>query len=284
MNGQLSGNRLKDVVNWIEERLSAKDKRERDNFRKVLLQSLLDVSPVDTILHGDRTFSESEILKIHFALKKIEAGQPLQYAVNESFFRGRSFSLDHDVLIPRPETEELVQAVIPYILPTDRVWDIGTGSGCIAISIALETGVPVEAWDVSEKALRVAKANAIRLNAQVEFVQADILTTETIQHQASVWISNPPYVLESEKNGMQSEVVNHEPHVALFVPDNDPLLFYSQIARLAQSANSPCRMVAFEVHENFAMEVAELFDTNNWQVRIITDLQEKNRIVFAEKK
>jgi release factor glutamine methyltransferase len=284
MNGKLGGNRLKDVVAWIEERLSSKEKRERENFRKVLLQSLLEVSPVETVLNADRTFSESEILKIHFALKKIEAGEPLQYAVNQGFFRGQMYVLNGDVLIPRPETEELVEAVLPHIQPADKVWDIGTGSGCIAISIALETGVKVEAWDISEKALLVAKSNAQRLKALIDFVQADILITDEVHNLATVWISNPPYVLESEKADMQPEVVGHEPHVALFVPNESPLLFYRKIAELAQMQKSTCRILAFETHENFAHEVAELFDTSNWEVRIITDLQEKNRIVFAEKK
>lgn len=284
MNGQLAGNRLKDIVQWAELKLQGWEERERKATVKWMMQSLLGLSATELLIDVDRTFSESDILKVHFAIKRLLNGEPLQYVLNEAFFGGLVFQLDQSVLIPRPETEEWLMECMINIQADNHVLDLGTGSGCIAITIAHHTQAKVTALDLSEKALVVAKANAEKYNAQVEFVHADMRDAGQWIALANVIISNPPYVLEKDKAEMQDQVLNHEPHMALFVPDDSPLLFYRSIVDQVNTYGENCRMVIFETHEKFAHDVAELFNSNLWAVQVKKDLQKKERAVIAQKK
>lgn len=284
MNGQLSGNRLKDIYQWAEIKLSHWDDRERKTSIKWMFSSLLSIDATELMVNPNRTFSESEILKVHFAIKRLLNNEPLQYVLNESYFMGRLFELESAVLIPRPETEEIVQSVLPLINPQDVVLDLGTGSGCIAITIALESSAQVIGVDLSEMALVVAKDNASRLGANVEWICRDMRDVTDLIHTATVVISNPPYVLERDKVEMQALVLEHEPHLALFVPDEDPLSFYRSIVDQVKSNGHLCRMVVFETHERFAHQVAQLFDDQIWTTEVYNDLQKKERMVIAKKK
>ena len=284
MNGQLAGNRLKDIVQWAELKLHGWEERERKATVKWMMQTLLGLSTTQILIEVDRTFSESEILKVHFAIKRLLNGEPLQYVLNEAYFGGLVFKLDQSVLIPRPETEEWLMAWVPNIQKVDHVLDLGTGSGCIAITIAHHTQAKVTALDVSQKALVVAKANAEKYRANVAFVEADMRHAEKWIATATVIVSNPPYVLEKDKAEMQNQVLNHEPHLALFVPDDSPLLFYRSMVDQVNTYGENCRMVIFETHENYAHEVADLFDSHHWEVQVTKDLQKKDRAVIAQKK
>ncbi len=284
MNGQLAGNRLKDIMQWAEQRLQDWEERERKATVRWMIQSLLQLSTTELLIDTESTFSESEILKIHFAIKRLLQGEPLQYVLNEAFFAGMVFQLNQSVLIPRPETEEWLMESLPLIQKEDHVLDLGTGSGCIAITIAIKSKAQVTALDLSEKALVVAKANAEKYNAQVEFVHADMRNAGQWIALANVIISNPPYVLEKDKAEMQEQVLNHEPHMALFVPNESPLLFYQSIVEQVNTYGENCRMIIFETHEKFAHDVAELFDSNLWAVQVKKDLQKKERAVIAQKK
>lgn len=283
MNGQLAGNRLKDIYQWAEGKLSHWEDRERKSSIKWMFNSLLSIDATDLVINPSKTFSESEILKVHFAIKRLLNKEPLQYVLNESYFMGRLFKLEQSVLIPRPETEEIVQSVLPLIREQDIVLDLGTGSGCIAITIALESKAKVFGVDLSEDALVVAKDNAIRLGAQVDWFSRDMRDIADLLHSATIIISNPPYVLESDKGEMQAQVLDHEPHMALFVPDEDPLMFYQSIVAQVQTNGDVCRMVVFETHASYAHQVAQLFDEHVWKCEVKKDLQKKDRMVIAIK-
>lgn len=284
MNGQLSGNRLIDISKWADDKLMHLEERERKSIIRWMLQSLLGVASTEWLINPNRTFSESEILSVHFAIKRLLNNEPIQYVLNESFFGGRLFKLNSSVLIPRPETEEWVQGILPLITKQDVVLDLGTGSGCIAITMALDTEASVVAMDLSDKALVVAQDNAKRLGANVSFVQHDMLSAKDWIKKASVVISNPPYVLESDKEAMQQQVLDFEPHMALFVPDDSPLLFYRSIVDQVNTYGQICRMVIFETHEKYAHDVAALFKSDMWEVEVKKDLQKKDRVVIATKK
>lgn len=215
-------------------------------------------------------------------VERLATGEPLQYILGEAFFLGRRFYVNSNVLIPRPETELLVEHVIRQ--QPKRVLDVGTGSGCIAISIQL--ALPdshVVGVDVMPGAIAVAKKNAMDLNAKVEFLQSDFLAIEFTLPSVDLIVSNPPYIPQREKKSL-SRSVQHEPHVALFVPDNDPLLFYKALARKSMQLLSKDGSIAVEVHEAFAHQVKDVFAAHDLHdVTIIKDLDQKDRIVTARR-
>ncbi|WP_207433870.1 peptide chain release factor N(5)-glutamine methyltransferase [Sabulibacter ruber] len=213
--------------------------------------------------------------------------EPLQYVLSEASFYGRDFTVTPAVLIPRPETEELVQKVIKTYQrqPQVRLLDIGTGSGCIPITLAAELP-QAQAWglDVSPEALAVAKSNAEKLGQKVEWLLQDILQEiPAIEpHSLDAVISNPPYVLEEEKALMRQNVLNFEPSLALFVPNEDPLLFYRRIAVVAQRLLKKGGKLFFEINEKFAQETKEMLHQMNYQnVQIFQDLRGKDRMLEA---
>lgn len=241
-----------------------------------LLEDLYGVGRTDVLLGKDKEFSAEERNDFEEIVKKIAEGLPMQYAVGRALFCGRYFDVTSDVLIPRPETEALAdtRAIAPHLRPSAsgeavRVLDCGTGSGCIAISIALEhPDWNVEAWDISEGALAVAKSNAARLGAKnVVFRQKDILaeaqlaaaSSEAEHERVQLLVSNPPYICHREAAEMESHVLDHEPHTALFVPDDDPLLFYKALAALGRVRLTLGGRIFVECNRAFTHETAALF-------------------------
>jgi release factor glutamine methyltransferase len=225
----------------------------------------------------------STILKYILQLKRQE---PIQYILGKAYFYENMYAVNASTLIPRPETEELVKLVLDYAqdgLPIN-VLDIGVGSGCIATTIALNLpNARVDGLDVSMSALLVAKRNAEKLGAEVNYFQADIFTFKT-QKTYDVIISNPPYVRESEKKLMNANVIEHEPAKALFVPDNDPLLFYNCIAEFSKESLSANGVLFFEVNEAFASEVVKLLEKNNFhKIELVKDINGKDRFVYGLK-
>lgn len=260
---------------------------EVNAFLAVLCHAYLQWNRADMVLHANRPLSESELLKFHFALKELRSGKPLQYILGESPFLGLSFLVNEHVLIPRPETEELVMHIHQALKARDnaRILDIGTGSGCIPIALKhLNPMFEIEALDVSEKALAVARENAGRNSAAVVFHQSDILKDE---HPAwtNTWtciVSNPPYILEKEKEQMKRNVLNFEPHLALFVHDDDPILFYRVIARKAMKWLTADGSLWFEINPVYANEIEAMLRDNGFtHVEHLTDLQGKSRMVKA---
>ncbi len=223
--------------------------------------------------------------KLDDILSRLKKGEPYQYVLGETEFYGRIFKVTGDVLIPRPETEELVEWVVSESHEGNLFLDIGTGSGCIAITLAREVAnAQVEAWDISEKALAVAAVNAARNGAVVRFSQVDVLRTPTPVGKYDVVVSNPPYVLESEKKDMELNVLDFEPHEALFVPDNRPLLFFEAIASLASEFLHEGGRLYFEINRSMAEPVGALLrDIGFCGVEVKNDISGNPRMIRAVK-
>jgi len=268
----------------------------------ILLEHYFNIDRMKIALEPDLRLSESEMLTLHFAVKELLKNKPVQYIIGETEFCGMRFFVNENVLIPRPETEELVNklAVTPNSSfrpkrsgveksPTHiSILDIGTGSGCIAISLAkLIPDSDVTAVDVSEKALEVAKKNAEANEVSVTFIKDDILNPQNrdlLNGQFDIIVSNPPYVCESEKSEMRANVLDYEPSSALFVSDNDPLVFYRKILEFAQKTLKSSGEVWFEINENFGEEMRNLCLEQGFKnVEIIKDFRGKERIVRAQR-
>ena len=260
----------------------------------ILLEHYFNIDRMKIALEPDLRLSESELLTLHFAVKELLKNKPIQYILGETEFCGMRFLVDENVLIPRPETEEMVNMIVSCrdkacLVPTGyNVLDIGTGSGCIAISLAkLLEDSAVTAVDVSEKALEVAKKNAEANEVNVTFIKDDILNPQNrdlLNGQFDIIVSNPPYVCESEKSEMRANVLDYEPSTALFVSDNDPLVFYRKILEFAQKALKPNGEVWFEINEKYGNETAELCHSEGFKnVEIIRDFRERERILRARR-
>ena len=226
-------------------------------------------------------------------LRRLLNGEPVQYVIGKAEFGGRIFRVTPDVLIPRPETYELCQ----WLEEEERgkrkeerdfsILDIGTGSGCIAITLALDMPqAKVEAWDISADALTVARENAQELQAKVKFEQVDVLSSLPAQGGLG-WvsiISNPPYICQKEAVEMEQHVLDHEPHQALFVPDEDPLLFFRAIARLGQKALHKDGRLYFEINPAYHQELTEMLDKMGYsEIETRKDLFGKNRMIKAKR-
>ena len=259
----------------------------------ILLEHYFNIDRVRIALEPELRLSESEMLTLHFAVKELLKNHPIQYVLGETEFCGLRFFVDENVLIPRPETQEIVENIVTSTRTRHAtsqqlsILDIGTGSGCIAISLAkLIPNSDVTAVDVSEKALEVARKNADANGVNVHFVHDDILQptiAELIDNQFDIIVSNPPYVCESEKSEMRANVLEHEPSSALFVPDSDPLIFYRKILEFVQKALKPDGQIWFEINEKFGKETSELCREMGFQnVEIIKDFRGKERVVRAQ--
>jgi release factor glutamine methyltransferase len=260
---------------------------EVNAFLAVLCNAYLQWNRADMVLHANRPLSESELLKFHFALKELLSGKPLQYILGESHFLGLRFLVNEHVLIPRPETEELVMHIHHSLAKknTAHILDIGTGSGCIPVALKhLNAHYTTEALDVSEKALEVARENARRNQTEVLFHLSDILKDEYIawEKKWDLIVSNPPYILEEEKEQMKRNVLNFEPHLALFVNDKDPILFYRVIAQKALKWLNSEGSLWFEINPIYALEIQGMLNEAGFShVELLTDLQGKTRMVKA---
>ena len=240
------------------------------------------LSRTDILLGKDTTLSADDKAELQIIIDKVCKGEPVQYVLGSEEFCGREFLVTPDVLIPRPETQELVRLVEQNVAPESKVLDIGTGSGCIAITLAL-AGYRVSAIDVSEKALAVAQWNAQRLGAEVEFVRENILSPFNFQFSIfNCIVSNPPYICQSEASEMDENVLRHEPHLALFVPDNDPLLFYRAIADFGLEHLEGGGKIFFEANRAYTNQVCELLLQKGYHnVKSFKDQYDNERFVVG---
>ena len=255
----------------------------------ILLEHYFGIDRIKIAMDPELRLSESELLTLHFAVKELLKNKPVQYILGETEFCGMRFFVDENVLIPRPETEELVNQLVSCSVnhhPSFRIIDIGTGSGCIAISLAklLKNSI-VTAVDISEKALEIAKKNAETNGVNVNFIKDDILNPknpELIDKQFDIIVSNPPYVCDSEKTEMRANVLDYEPSSALFVSDTDPLIFYRKILEFAQKNLKPDGEILFEINEKLGAEMKNLCIEKGFEnVEIIKDFRERDRILRA---
>lgn len=234
---------------------------------RILIEELFGLSYTDIVCGATDQLSADDTLRLDTAVRRIEQGEPLQHVLGYADFCGNHFGVNASVLIPRPETEWLVDEGerlmngVSNAAPSapKRILDIGTGSGCIAISLKLRLGEAyVEAWDISEEALRTAESNAKALKAEVAFCKRDALRAEESVAPWDLIVSNPPYICDSERADMDDNVLLHEPHSALFVPDDDPLRFYRAIARYALRSLSNGGNLLFECNTRYAEATGEM--------------------------
>lgn len=248
---------------------------------------LLGQAPTDYYVGKDIVLSPKKEQELEDILQRLSRFEPLQYIEGRTFFLGREFLVAPGVLIPRPETEELVELMLKEIPANARILDVGTGSGCIAISLAKELpNTSVTAWDVSPEAFSVARANARKLQADVRFVECDVLTFRMDEAESyyDVIVSNPPYVTEAEKVDMKPNVLQWEPSLALFVPDDDPLRFYRCIATLGRGMLNRGGRLYFEINRAYGREVVDMLRVMGYvRVRVEKDLSQNDRFIIAEK-
>ena len=261
------------------------DAGESQAVARMMMKHYMNYDPVDIILRGDSVLPDFVPEKIESALARLKRNEPIQHVLGKAYFCGRDFTVTCHTLIPRPETEQLVDMIVDENKASDlQVLDIGTGSGCIAISLALAMKFArVTAIDISAEAIAVAETNAKDNKAKVDFIQADALhLTDLGCEPLDIVVSNPPYVCDSEKSFMEPNVLDYEPHAALFVPDDDPLRFYNSIAMYALRALKPGGRLYFEINRQFGNETAALLTRLGYENVVVTrDSFGNNRFVSA---
>jgi len=297
-------NKLKGV--FIKELEGVYPKQEIESFFYLLTEFYLEIKRIDVALDPKLEIDLGIEQKFHAALANLKNEYPIQYIIGETEFYGLLFKVDKNVLIPRPETEELVDWIIGKVKSEKlevrskklevqnqndnkfrlKILDIGTGSGCI--SIALAKNLPdSEVWaiDISEKALKVAKKNAEFNNVKINFLQSDILKCKKLMTKFDIIVSNPPYVRELEKKQMQNNVVKYEPQEALFVKNKDPLQFYKKIAELAKTGLNKNGELYFEINQEFSAETIELLEEKGFMnTEIKKDIYGADRMIKAQTK
>lgn len=276
------------TIQKIKETLSSGfTQGEIKNIIRIIFEKLKGYSQVDIIMHHDEILSDFIKNKIDSVLERLLRHEPIQYIFNETYFHGLHLKVTPYTLIPRPETEELVDIIVKENYDSDlRVLDIGTGSGAIAIALARSLRFPViDAIDVSQEALNIAEENANRLKTKVNFFKKDILNVDDNTYEVyDIIVSNPPYITEQEKIEMEHNVLDYEPHTALFVPDGNPLLFYNAITLYAVTALKPNGRIYFEINNRFGKETAMLLSENGFvNTAVIKDMYGLDRFVSAIK-
>jgi len=259
--------------------------QELKSVSRLLLSHVTGLSFTGLILNKNTTFSDNQWYDLKKLLDLLKTGMPVQYVLGETEFCGLKFNVGEGVLIPRPETEELVEWSLAELPPNANVLDIGTGSGCIAVALKyMRPDCSVWAFDLSPEALSMAIENARLNQTQVHFFQADVLK-DTLPDQAwNLIISNPPYIPRSESSKMEVRVKEFEPELALFVPDGNPLLFYRVIAEKAYESLAQNGVLMFEIHRSFADKCVQLFTATGFQdVQVKKDLAGNDRMILARK-
>jgi len=262
---------------------------ELDQLAKSLLMSRMNLNSTAYLLASEAEVSDEVLEQLRSDVQRLSMHEPLQYVLGNTSFYGLEIQCNPAALIPRPETEELVDWVLSEVqLPSCALIDLGTGTGCIPLAIkAKRPSWQVSAIDVSQDALALARSNAFRLALDVRFEAADLLTDFSdlaIKDKFNVVISNPPYIPNEDAMSMLPNVLNHEPHLALFVPDSDPLLFYHRIIAFCEQYLEMNGYVFVEIHEELAEETIQLFDRAGFaNIELRKDLQGKSRMIKAQR-
>ena len=255
--------------------------REIISLAYISIDFLLGYNRSDCIIHSDKDITSEVSDKIKQIIADLKTNKPIQHIIGKTEFYELKFNVNKHTLIPRPETEELVKWILEHEFSS--ALDIGTGSGCIAIALRKNKSAEISAIDVSESALLVAKENAKINEVEINFLLQDILKTTALL-KVDVIVSNPPYVLYKEKEIMLDNVLNNEPHLALFVPDNNPLLFYKKIAELAFTSLSKNGLLFFEINERFGKETVAMLNAIGFvDIELKKDINDKDRMIKATK-
>lgn len=271
---------------FIKELSPFYDAYEAESFFYLILEDKHKLRQIDLALNHELQFSDSDFIVWNSLLSQLKKEIPIQYLLGKTSFYGLDFEVNENVLIPRTETEELVEWIISEYSKIDKtkklkILDIGTGSGCIAISLAKNLpNAEVCGVDVSKKAVVTAKRNAIRNNVDVTFVFLDILKTEELRFNYDIIVSNPPYVRNLEKEEIKKNVLDYEPHLALFVEDNDALIFYRKIAALAKKGLLENGQLFFEINQYLGKEMTDLLETMNFKnIELKKDIYDNDRMM-----
>ncbi|AMO18962.1 protein-(glutamine-N5) methyltransferase, release factor-specific [Flavobacterium columnare NBRC 100251 = ATCC 23463] len=277
-------------IQFAEELQKIYDEKEVESFFTLLLEAFHGMKRIDFALNPQLELDALQLLQWETVLDQLKQEKPIQYILGETDFFGMSFYTNEYTLIPRPETEELVDWVIQTVSTTKkgekvRILDIGTGTGCIAISLAKNIPMAeVYAIDVSLKALEVAKRNAKRNNVTIEFIHQDLLILESLETTFDIIVSNPPYVRNLEKLEIKKNVLDYEPHLALFVEDTDPLIFYKKIAQLALKSLSKKGCLFFEINQYLGKEMIELMEDFGFEnINLHKDIYGNDRMLLGHK-
>jgi release factor glutamine methyltransferase len=280
---------LKEFKLFFNEALSAiYPKTEIDSFFFILMEEKLKLQRIDTVLKSDFLITEKNLIDLKNIVKRLQKEEPIQYIIGNTEFYGLPFLVDKNTLIPRTETEELVAWVLDEIKVFTNnkiielsILDIGTGTGCIPISLAKNlTSLNISAIDISPEALLIAKQNAILNKVTIEFIELDILNIESLPQEYDVIISNPPYVRELEKKEIKNNVLENEPHLALFVADENPLIFYNKIADLAKKQLSENGMLFFEINQYLGKETINMLVKKGFKnIQLKKDLFGNDRMI-----
>lgn len=259
------------------------DEGEISAFIRIILPYITKRQYVSLMLDDTADIDDIQLVAVIDRLKRFE---PIQYIVGEEEFFGLTFKVTPDTLIPRPETEELVELILAENKdsnPAASILDIGTGSGCIAISVAkYMPDAQMAAWDISEGALAVAKNNAQINDVKVDFDLVDVLGDFPDSKKFDIIVSNPPYVMDSEKDDMAVNVLEYEPHSALFVPDNKALMFYERIADIGRELLNPGGKLYFEINRAKGQEMIDMLEGKGYKnIRVVRDISKNDRIVVA---
>ena len=262
--------------------------REAEQLLRILFEDLFGLDRMKILMTPTLSIDEFQFHQMEMAVADLLNDKPIQYVTGIAEFCDLKFKVNESVLIPRPETEEMVQKIVAQDIHPKRIWDIGTGSGCIAVSLAkCFPDAEVFAFDVSGKALQVAESNAVLNKVKVNFIHDDVLNphSEIFSQPVDLVVSNPPYVCEKERKTMENNVLDWEPENALFVPDNDPLLFYRQILHLASARLTANGQVWFEINEAFGTEMLDLCRECGFRkAEILNDFAEKPRFGRVNKR
>lgn len=275
------------TIRELAARLKQYDEQEARSIVRLLLYDCFGMTMTDICTGALEHMSSGDVKRLEQYMQRLEQGEPVQYVTGKTVFCGRDFHVEKGVLIPRPETEELCELIINgNTVAAPRILDIGTGSGCIAITLASELPhSTVSAWDVSEDALRIASGNADNIKTHVVFEKKDILKARHDgDNDFDIIVSNPPYICDKEAADMEPHVLCHEPHLALFVPDDNPLLFYRSITQYAATALSPLGMLYFEINPIYADALKEMICSYGFDNVMIHDDQfGKHRFISARR-
>lgn len=275
---------MKEIINRINDRLSGSyPEGETKALTRILAMELLGISQTSFYLKENISLTAEQTKLLDDAINRLEKYEPVQYILGYSDFCGLRFKVTPATLIPRPETSELVEWITTEATGKEQILDIGTGSGCIAVSLAHRLpDANVSAWDISPKALAVATENSKTNNIAVAFKVVDILAYRPNEEQFDIIVSNPPYIKEVEKEQMEANVLKWEPHTALFVPDNDPLLFYRSIAEKATTMLRPGGKLYFEINRAFGNETCTMLSELGYTgIELRKDFADNDRMIKA---
>lgn len=280
--------KLKDLRSYFFNQLNDFSKSEINTFFKLLCEDIIGIKPHQIIINAANKVSDSDLNLFFDAINRLKLNEPIQYIIGYSYFFGNKFKISPSVLIPRPETEELISWIFAHYKPFEKlkILELGTGSGCIAITLAKHfVNSKVFALDISDRALEVARFNSESNNTNVVFFKADILNLDVFDENYDIIVSNPPYVSKSEISKMSPNVLDYEPHLALFVEDSNPLIFYKSIKKIILSNLCPNGNCFLEINESYGDELIQLYEDLSFDsITLKKDIFDKNRMIKIKKK